>query len=54
VRQSDNFQWPQPIGLSTIDLDVFVTGKRVADLMRKDVLTCAPDVSVQAAARLMA
>lgn len=54
VRQSAEFQQPRPIGQMAINLDMFMTGKRVADLMSKNVLTCAPDVSVRTAARLMA
>jgi CBS domain-containing protein len=54
IRHSDNFQWPQPIGLNAINLDAFVTGKRVSELMSKNVLTCSPDVSIRTAARLMA
>jgi CBS domain-containing protein len=54
VRQSADFQRPQPIGQKAISMEVFLTGKRVADIMNKDLLTCAPYVSVQTAARLMA
>lgn len=54
VRQSAEFQRPQPIGQNAINLDMFMTGKRVADLMSKKVLTCTPDASVRTAARLMA
>ena len=32
----------------------FMSGKKVTDLMSKHLLTCTPDVSVQAAARMMA
>jgi len=54
VRQSSDFQRPPPIGQNTINLDAFMSGKNVADLMSKDVLICTPDVSAQTAARLMA
>jgi len=54
VRQSAEFQLPKLIGPGAFNLDVFMTGKRVADLMSKNVLTCAPGVSVRAAARMMA
>ena len=54
VRQSVEFQRPQPIGQIAFTLDMFMTGKRVADLMSKNVLTCTPEVSVRTAARLMA
>ena len=54
VRQTKEFQRPQPIGQSAISLEVFLTGKRVADIMNKNLLTCAPYISVQSAAKLMA
>ena len=54
VRQSSDFQQPPFIGQNTINLDAFMSGKNVADLMSKDVLICTPDVSAQTAARLMA
>jgi len=54
VRQSTEFQRPQPIGKTAINLNLFMTGKRAADLMSKNVLSCAPNVSVRTAARLMA
>ncbi|MGD9260260.1 MAG: putative nucleotidyltransferase substrate binding domain-containing protein [Desulfobacterales bacterium] len=54
VRHSAAFQRPHLIGQKEVYLDVFMTGKRVADLMSKKVLTCPPDVSVQNAAQLMA
>jgi len=54
VRQTEDFQRPQPIGQSAISLEVFLTGKRVADIMNKDLLTCAPYISVQSAAKMMA
>ena len=54
VRDSAAYQQPRLIGESAVNLDVFMTGKRVAELMSKNVLTCAPGVSVQTAARLMA
>ena len=54
VRQSAEFQRPQPIGKSAINLNLFMTGKRATDLMSKNVLSCAPNVSVRTAARLMA
>jgi CBS domain-containing protein len=53
VRQTADFQRPQPIGQKAISMEVFLTGKRVADIMNKNLLTCAPNESVQAAARLM-
>lgn len=53
VRQSKDIQWPQPIGQSAVSLNVSLIEKRVNDLMIKDVLTCAPDVSVRYAAQLM-
>ena len=53
VRQSNTIQWPQPIGQDGVNLDVLFFDKRVADLMIKDVLTCAPDVSARHAAQLM-
>jgi CBS domain-containing protein len=54
VRQTADFQRPQPIGQSAISLEVFLTGKRVADIMNKNLLTCAPYISVQSAAKMMA
>ena len=54
VRQTEDFQRPQPIGQSAISLEVFLTGKRVADIMNKDLLSCAPYISVKAAAKMMA
>jgi len=54
VRQTAEFQCPFPIGQSAISLETFLTGKRVTDLMNKNVLTCAPYISVQSAARMMA
>ncbi|MBW2479871.1 MAG: cyclic nucleotide-binding/CBS domain-containing protein [Deltaproteobacteria bacterium] len=54
VRQTAEFQCPYPIGQSAISLEVFLTGKKVADIMNKDILTCAPYMSVQAAAQMMA
>ncbi|MEE4265217.1 MAG: DUF294 nucleotidyltransferase-like domain-containing protein [Desulfobacteraceae bacterium] len=54
VRQTEDFQRPQPIGQSAISLEVFLTGKRVADIMNKDLLACAPNISVQSAAQMMA
>ena len=54
VRASTAYRQPQLIAESAVNLDVFMTGKRVADLMSKKVLTCEPGVSVQTAAGLMA
>ena len=54
ARDSAVNQRPRLIGDNAVNLDVFMTGKRVADLMSKNVLTCAPGVSVQTAAKLMA
>jgi CBS domain-containing protein len=54
VRQTAEFQCPFPIGQSAISLEAFLTGKRVTDLMNKNLLTCAPYISVQSAARMMA
>jgi CBS domain-containing protein len=54
VRQSAEFQRPQPIGKNAINLNLFMTGKRVTHMMSKNVLSCAPDVSVRTAARMMA
>ncbi|MGD8211653.1 MAG: cyclic nucleotide-binding domain-containing protein, partial [Desulfobacterales bacterium] len=54
VRESSAYCQPRLIVESAVNLDVFMTGKRVADLMSKNVLTCAPGVSVQTAARRMA
>ena len=54
VRQSAEFQRPQPIGKNAVNLNLFMTGKRATDLMSKNVLSCAPNVSVRTAARLMA
>jgi len=54
VHQSADFQQPPPIGQNTINLDGFMSGKNVADLMSKDVLICTPEVSAQTAARQMA
>ena len=39
VRQTVDFQRPQPIGQSVISMEVFLTGKRVADIMIKNLLT---------------
>jgi CBS domain-containing protein len=54
VRQTAEFQCPFPIGQSAVSLEAFLTGKRVSDLMNKNLLTCAPYISVQSAARMMA
>ena len=54
VRQTADFQRPQPIGQCAISLEVFLTGKRVADIMSRNLLSCAPDISVQSAAKMMA
>ena len=54
VRQAEDFGRPQPIGQCAISLEVFLTGKKVADIMNRDILTCAPYISVQSAARMMA
>ncbi len=54
VRQTTDFQRPQPIGQNAISMEVFLTGKRVADIMTKNLLTCAPYISVQSAAKMMA
>ena len=54
VRQTTDFQRPQPIGQNAISMEVFLTGKRVADIMIKNLLTCAPYISVQSAAKMMA
>ena len=54
VRQTAEFQCPYPIGQSAISLEVFLTGKKVADIMNKNLLTCAPYISVQSAAKMMA
>jgi CBS domain-containing protein len=54
VRQTEDFRRPQPIGQCAISLEVFLTGKRVVDIMNRDLLTCAPYISVQTAAQMMA
>ncbi len=54
VRQTEDFGRPQPIGQCAISLEVFLTGKKVADLMNRDILTCPPDITVQSAAQMMA
>ena len=54
VRDSAAYQQPRLIGERAVNLDVFMTGKCVAELMSENVLTCVPDVSVQTAAKLMA
>jgi len=54
VRCSAVFQQFPPMGQISVSLDLFMTGKRVADLMSKNVLTCDPGLSIRAAARLMA
>ena len=54
VRASAAYKQPPLIGESAVNLNLFMTGKHVADLMSKNVLTCEPDMSVQAAARRMA
>jgi len=54
VRQTAEFQCPYPIGQSAISLEAFLAGKRVADLMNKNLLTCTPNISVQSAAQMMA
>jgi CBS domain-containing protein len=53
IRQSGDFQGRIPLGECAFNLDVYMSGKGVADLMQKEVLTCPPDVSVRAAAQLM-
>lgn len=42
------------MGPISVSLDFFMTGKRVADLMSKNVLSCAPGLPIRSAARLMA
>ena len=55
VCDSAAYQQPQLIGeRRAVNLDVFMTAKRVADLMSKNVVTCGPGFSVQTAARRMA
>ncbi len=54
VRQSDDCQLPQLAGTPDFNLDMFLTGKRVADLMITDVLACSPATSIQSAAQQMA
>jgi CBS domain-containing protein len=55
VCDSAAYQQPQLIGeRRAVNLDVYMTGKRVADLMSKNMVTCGPDFSVQTAARRMA
>ena len=55
VCDSAAYQQPQLIGeRRAVNLDVYMTGKRVADLMSKNVVTCGPGFSVQTAARRMA
>ena len=55
VRQSAGFQNGPPVGQQiSFSPDFFLTGKRVADLMSKNVLTCAPGLSIRSATRLMA
>jgi CBS domain-containing protein len=54
VRASAAHKQPPLIGESAVNLNLFMTGKHVADLMSKNVLTCEPGMSVQAAARRMA
>ena len=55
VCDSAAYQQPQLIGeRRAVNLDVYMTGKRVADLMSKNVVTCGPVFSVQTAARRMA
>lgn len=53
VRQTAAVQSCPPMGSISVSLDFFMTGKRVADMMSKDVLTCDPGVSIRSAARLM-
>ncbi|MBW2064855.1 MAG: cyclic nucleotide-binding/CBS domain-containing protein [Deltaproteobacteria bacterium] len=53
IRQSWAFQTHHPLGECAFNLDVFLAGKRVSDLMQREVLTCPPDVSVRTAAKLM-
>ncbi|MBW2030903.1 MAG: cyclic nucleotide-binding/CBS domain-containing protein [Deltaproteobacteria bacterium] len=53
IRQSWAFRTHHPLAECAFNLDVFMSGKRVSDLMQKKVLTCPPDVSVRTAARLM-
>jgi CBS domain-containing protein len=54
VRQTAELQCPYPIGQSAVSLEAFLAGKRVADLMNKNVLTCTPYISAQSAAQMMA
>ncbi len=53
IRQSADYQIPQPIGQSGVDLVVYMANKCVADLMSKNLLICKPAVSVRTAAQLM-
>ena len=54
VRASATYKQPPLIGERAVNLNLFMPGKHVADLMSKNVLTCEPGMSVQAAARRMA
>ncbi len=54
VRHSVVSQRSQLIGQGTLNLDVFLGHKKVADLMSREVLTCSPEVSARTAASLMA
>ncbi len=53
IRQSADYQIPQPIGQSGVNLVVYMANKCVADLMSKNLLICKPAVSVRTAAQLM-
>ncbi len=53
VYQSDDSRFSQMTGIKTLNLDMFLVGKHVADLMATDVLTCTAARSVQFAARQM-
>lgn len=46
-------QLSQPDGTRTINLDSFLVGKSVADLMVKNIITCTPNISIRDAAKKM-
>ena len=53
MRQAENRRVPPFTGPDTINLDMFLIGKQVADLMARDVLTCEPQTNIRTAVQRM-
>jgi len=53
VRQSGDRQLSQLAGVEAVKMDFFLIGKRITDLMTRNVLTCSPSISIREAAQKM-